>query len=240
MIVAKLTVGFDRGAVRNTKEDIVRIDDAAPNNVTGNIVSEGGRTADGGIIRGLGTHYVSEEARATAERCEAEERRIRSAFNRTFVAAPIPGVYLLPDRHSGATLLASLAPSSEVAVRCAVYDLSPHGTLPPAEIAEWTERVKKQLAAVPLGRAENAAAEGLDILDRLAACPVLAEETRLKLRELIAGARIEKIQRVDFKRRLGEIKLDVVVIGAPQAAPRRGRVAKPAATPSSTQPVAAV
>ena len=84
------------------------------------------------------------------------------------------------------------------------------------------DRLRNQLGKVPLGRGKSATAEGLDVLDKLAACPVLAEETAKGLRELIAATRLDRVDRVEFKRRLAEMPLDVAIgPHRPPSQPRR-------------------
>lgn len=219
MIVAKLTVSFDRGARANRAVDL-------------GLDAEPSQTADGGLVRGLGTHYVSAEEMERVKDCEAEDRRIRGEFTKAFLASPIPGLYVVPSRTAAENALAALSPAPNVSARVAVYVLAPSGNaLPDAETAEWADRVSKQLARAPLGRGQFANAEGLGVLAKLAACPVLSAETRTALGELLSAARLERVTRVDFKRKLGELSVSLDVGAA--VAPRRVRpVAVPDGVPA--------
>ena len=131
MIVARLRVSYDRGTERNAPDDLGL--DAEPET-----------TRTGGQIRGLGSHWRSDEARQQAAACAAEERRVRAIFARNFVRAPLPGLFVLPTRRSAYELLASLEILPELSVGLSVYDLSPAEALPPEEVREWREKIEEQ------------------------------------------------------------------------------------------------
>lgn len=212
MIVGRLTMSFDRGTQCNQAEDV-----GLP--VTPNT------TPSGGEIRGLGTHFRSPEAKEFATRCQIEEGRINRAMTRQFMRSPIPGLYVLPDRRAGERFLNEIVPSSEVNARCVVYDLTPGEDLPEAELAEWVKRIQNQIATAPLGRAQGASAEGLSVIERLIECPVLAESTRNELTSLVAQAKIETINRVEFKRKIAKVQLKLdTTLEERTVAPRRAPV----------------
>lgn len=221
MIVGRLTISYDRGVARNAASDV-------------NLDAEPTTTPDGGIVRGLGTHYRSQEARDNAMAWSAAERKVRLEFSRSFMSSPLPGVYVLPDRDAGRLLLQSLEIPLAVQARVSVYDLSPDGDLPPAEVAEWVERIRRQLDDLPLGRGKETSAAGLKAMESLIACPVLSEDTRNALSGLIAETRLASVERVEFKRRLADIPLTVSI--APVIAPRRPSLVRDLA-PDAAEPV---
>lgn len=224
MKVGRLTCSFDRGLVRNQARDV-------------GLNTQPTETPSGGPVCGLGTHYRSVEARENAKRWETEERRVRIEFARRFMASPIPGLFVLPERDAGDKLLRSLDVDPNVKIRCVPYDLDPGTDLPTAEVEEWASRIRNQLEAAPLGRGKEAGKQGLEVLDNLAACPVLSKETAQVIRDLVNQARLGQVDRIDFKRRISEINLGVVVgeqeIVVP---PRKVNVEIPEEIPAETAP----
>ncbi|KKK89076.1 hypothetical protein LCGC14_2736740 [marine sediment metagenome] len=96
MIVARLHISYDRGTARNNAPDLGL--DSVPE-----------KTSDGtGLVRGLGSHYRSEEARTEAKRLAKEEARVRTEFRRSFMAAAMAA------RKAGAesARLSGLAPNA--------------------------------------------------------------------------------------------------------------------------------
>ena len=228
MIVARLHISYDRGTARNNAPDLGL--DSVPE-----------KTSDGtGLVRGLGSHYRSEEARNEATRFAKEEARIRTEFRRSFMAAPMDGYYILPEADAGRELLASLDVDPGVTVGCSEWVIETSGEeRPPEELIEWGDKVKRQIADVPLGRSKVPDAGGLKLLERLASCPVLDDSTRDEIMSLIKDAKIEAITRVELKR---ELKILDVKVGIPTV-PRRVPVAAavPAAlagldAPTATKP----
>ena len=216
MIVGRLCITYPRGLKSNKAKDVGL--SSVPTN-----------TEDGGVVRGLGTHFTSEEAKERVKDCEKYEYQIRSTFKENFVSAPIPSMFILPDRYAGEQCLNRItrAIGSELrglAISCRVvtYDLGIIDELPSAEVQEWKDRIKRQLTLAPLGRAKDAKASGLGILESLASCPVLAEETRTSLNDLIGLARLGTLDRLDFKRQIELIDVEVDV--GPVVAPRRAEV----------------
>jgi len=208
MIIAKLTITFDRGVASNKAQDI-------------GLETQPTSTQDGGVVRGLGTHFRDEAARLAATERSTEEQRIRTAFKREFLASPIPGTYVLPSTGTGADLLTRLGVRPDIDARVCEYELAAtNEALPPGELREWSERVKAQVDTVPLGRGKTAGEEGLGILERLASCPLLADETRNALQGIIAEARLERIDRIEVKRRIEvlDVQVDLAAL-APRRAP---------------------
>lgn len=218
MLVCKLTISFDRGIARNDPKDV-------------GLDTEPVKTTDGeGLVRGLGTHYRNEEAKTRAEACEAEDRRIRRGYAAEFVRSPIEGLYVVPNREAPRALLTHLAPSADVKVRVSVFNLSSDGAMETDEMKEWQDRIRRQFDKdARLGKEKFAAEDGLATLTRLAECPVLAVETREELLNLIQAARLEKVERKEFKRRIAS--MDLRIDATPAVGPRRVGLSRPAATP---------
>lgn len=196
MIVARISMSFDRGVERNRPEDV-------------GLPVEPAETPTGGKICGLGTHFTSQEAEAFAKVCQIEEGRVNRLISREFVRSPIPGLYVLPDRNAGRRFLEKIEPLAAVNARCVVYDLTPGESLPQAELDEWKKRIQAQFTTAPLGRGQGAAQEGLEIIERLAACPLLDRTTRDKVLSLVAQAKIEQIDRVEFRRQIAELDVQI-------------------------------
>jgi len=213
MIIGKLTIGFDRGTATNQAADLG--------------LSTAPKETDAGlIVRGLGTHYRSASAREEAKERANEEGRIRAAFKRAFIGSPIPGTYVLPSEGAGTRLLSELDPPvrADVNARIAEYVLEPT-VLPPAEVSEWADRIQKQLSALPFGRGQGrdwagtqGGLSGLKLLEGLAKCPVIGDETRDELLQLIADSKLQKLDRVQLKRKLAQVQVEVE---ASPVAPRR-------------------
>jgi len=198
LIVGRLHVSFDRGTRGNKASDL-------------GLETRPTRTEAGGLVRGLGTHYRSEEARAAATVFAKEEARIRNEFRMSFVSSPLLGVYILPERGAGRALLETLNVDPAVGACVSEYELGVSESLPPVEIAEWAARVKRQITDVPLGKAKYAdeGSEGLVTLEKLAECPVLDDETSEALLRLIAAAKLRSISRVELKRAIADIDVQV-------------------------------
>lgn len=207
MIVARLHISYDRGTQRNKAEDL-------------GLDQEPEETKDGGLVRGLGSHYRSPEARAEAQRLAKEEQRIRTEFRRSFMAAPMDGYYVVPSEGAGQELLATLDVDGAVNVAVSEWVIrTTQEERPPEEIREWGEKVKRQIADVPLGRSKTPDADGLLLLERLANCPVLGDDTRDEILALIRDAKLEAITRVELKRELKVLDVKVGVPSAPRRAP---------------------
>ncbi len=227
MIVGRLSVSFDRGVSTNKAPDLGL--EQAPD-----------RTEDGKLVRGLGTHYRSDEAKATAKELAKQEGQIREAFRRAFLSSSIPGFYVLPESGAGRELLSKLTFDARINAHVSEYQIALNDRLPPVEITEWASRVKRQLTDVPLGKSTDPAAEGLVTLESLAMCPALDDETSETLLGLIADAKLQAITRVELRREIKAMKVGVSFSAKPrrvkaQAAakpdgkalkPRRGAKAK--------------
>jgi hypothetical protein len=206
IVIGHLSISYDRGIARNKPEDVGLPD-----------MPE--ETGDGGIVRGLGSHWRSKEDRDLVKARSNEENRIRNAFSRAFVRAPFEGTFIQNERGEGQTFLYQLDPPvrADVQVSVAEYVLGVV-TQTPEDVRDWSDRVMRQLRAVPLGRGSKVSDEGLAALARLVDCPIIDEQSRDVLRGLIEDARLELVDRVDFKRRLAKVQVEV---GVEKVEPRR-------------------
>lgn len=212
MIVGRISMSFDRGVARNQATDV---------GLPGTPVY----TPEGGEIRGLGTHFISPEAKVFAEKCTAEEARIRRSLDRKLMRSPIPGLYVLNDVNQGKRILEELSPIPEVQARCVTYNLTSGESMPDAELTDWIERIKAQMKMIPTGkgRGKSVSSEGLEVASELAKCPILSEETKNNLLSIVAKARLDSIDKLEFKRQIAELEItiDTDDTAMEPAAPRR-------------------
>lgn len=214
MLIAKLTIGYDRGLALNDETDLKNEALALP----GSILTRGATTKDGKIIRGLGTHYRSDADMILVKQRDADANRIRAEFRKRFLATPIDGLYVVPKAGVARAFINGTAYRSDLTVRVTEFELASPQGLDSGELTEWANRIKKQLSSVSLGRTKEADEDGLRALETLASCPVLKSETGTRIKELVAQLRNEKITRVELKRNLQT--LDVQIEQAPLA-PRK-------------------
>lgn len=210
MLICKLTISYDRGLARNDEKDLAQ--------EAGGVLGRGATTADGKIIRGLGTHFRSKEDADLVGERDKEARRIYRAFRERFLTTPIDGLYAVPEPGVAASYLDELNVQLGLKVRVTEFALTTNGDLDAAEIAEWSRRVKNQLIGVQLGRKKDIDENGLSALATLANCPVISQETKTTILNLVEGVRTQKVTRVELKRNLE--KLDVK-LDAKQLSPRR-------------------
>jgi len=178
---------------------------------------------DGKIVRGLGTHFASQEAKERFDRLTAEANVIRNKFNEHFLRTPIESTFVIGVRGEAKAFIASLPVNPDIEVSVFEFELgSASGDLDEKEMKEWSVRVKAQLTRVPLGRGEEADQDGLAALETLAGCPVLSQETAARIRLMVSEVRVGKMTRTDLKR---GISLLDVAMDQTSLAPRRTPVA---------------
>lgn len=215
MLIAKLTIGYDRGLALNDENDL-KAGEGAQQAL---IAHKGFRTADGKVIRGLGTHYRSDADMELVKERDADANRIRTEFRKRFLATPIDGLYVVPSRGIARGFITGLGHRDDINVRVTEFELASPDGLDGGELTEWANRIKNQLSSVSLGRSKEADEDGLRALETLAGCPVLKKETGTRIKELVAALRAEKITRVELKRNLQT--LDVQIEQGPLLSPRR-------------------
>lgn len=218
MRIAKLVISYDRGLERNDETDL-------KGNETSTVSSKGTQTADGKIIRGLGTHFKSQRDQELVKTRDQIASKIRQAFRERFVATSIDGCYVLNSAGEGKSFIDDLGAelneqlnTFNVGVRVQEFDLVTEG-LDTGEIRAWSDRIRNQLAAVQLGRKKEIDDEGLNALVTLSNCPLLSDSTGNRIRELVAAVRENKITRIEVRRSLAE--MDVEIDQGPIMAPRR-------------------
>lgn len=217
MNIAKLTISFDRGLAHNDERDI-KVTEGAQ------IAFRGFKTTDGKIIRGLGTHYESEAIRDLVQERNKDASRIYQEFRARFLATPLEGVYVVNRRGEAAGFVKSLIYRDDIKVYVTEFELTSPGELNTSELHAWGVKIQRQLSSVSLGRSKEADESGLKALESLASCPILKKETGTRIKELVADLRASKITRIELKRNLET--LDVQIEQSPlRLEPRRADLA---------------
>ncbi len=214
MNICKLTISYDRGVSLNKQDDLTVSIDGSKQAIAG----RGTKTADGKVIRGIGSHFRSEAEAALVKERDFAAREIYQAFRKTFLAAPIEGLYFVPERGQAKAFIKTLEVRSDMRVSVSEFELTAPSDLEQAEMAAWGHRIKNQLASISLGRKAEADAAGLDALVALSKCPMLQKSTGDRIRSLVEAVRCQKMERVDLKRQLETL---VVNVDAETLAPRR-------------------
>lgn len=212
MRIAKLTISYERGLSRNSQKDL-----------GDQVNSRGFETEDGKIIRGLGTHFKSALDRDLIKERDREAGRIRAAFRERFLVTPIDGLYIVGAAGVARDFLISLDVRLDIKTRVSEFELTTPEELASGEVIEWGERIQRQLSSVSLGRKKEINESGLTALEALSKCPILAKKTGALIRNLVGLVRSEKIDRVELKRRIEN--LDVEIDQGPLLAPRRAPAA---------------
>lgn len=207
MLIAKLRVSLkDAGILYNNSTDL------ETDKGRGTVLK------DGKVLRGLGTSFRSLEAKERYDKLVAEANGIRVKFGQRFLRTPLDSTFVLNRRGEGKEFAAQFAGSPDIEVYVTELELGAQESLDEKEMKDWSDRVKEQLKRVPLGRGEEADADGLEALVTLAGCPVLARETAERIRAMVDEVKVGKMNRTDLKR--GISLLDVQLDQAPLLAPR--------------------
>lgn len=219
MLIAKLTISYDRGTALNKQQDLV--DGVASPEQVRQIASRGHKTADGKVLRGLGSHFRSEADADLVKQRDFAAREIYTAFRSKFIAAPIEGLYFVPKQGEAKKFISGLQVRDDMQVRVSEFELSAPSDLEQAEMAAWAQRIKNQLSSISLGRSKEADAAGLEALVSLAGCPVLQKGTADRIRELVSMVKDGRIERVEIKRHLEKLNVQVETSTlAPRRAPK--------------------
>lgn len=220
MLIAKLTISYDRGVALNRPEDL-KVEDAEGKKPAAEIAERGHKTADGKVLRGLGSHFRSEADAELVKLRDANAREIYTAFRSRFMAAPIEGLYFVEKGGEAKKFVAGLEVRDDMRVYVSEFELSAPSDLEQAEMAAWSKRIKNQLSSISLGRSKEADEAGLDALVALAGCPVLQKGTSDRIRELVSMVKDGRMERVEIKRHLEKLNVSVnTETLAPRAAPR--------------------
>ena len=209
MLIAKLTISYDRGVALNKPADLIASDLKPSDQATGIVAERGSKTYDGKILRGLGSHFRSEaDAQLVGER-DKEARRIYRAFRERFLSTPIDGLYAVPGKGLAKKFLDGLDVRVDLRVRVSEFEITTNGDMDAAEISEWSKRIKNQLSSISLGRSKEIDENGLDALLTLSSCPLIGRETAKAVKELVEGVRIQKINRVELRRSLETMTVEI-------------------------------
>lgn len=200
MLIAKLSVGIkDIGIHFNSAAEL------------GTDKGRGTVLPSGQVVRGLGTHFKDKESKERYETLVREANDIRNRFNRQFMRTPIEGTFVIPMPGQAKFFVDSQPHSGDLQVSVVEFELrATGGSMTAMEMSDWGQRVKNQLLAVPLGRGETLNMTGVVAIETLAACPVMASETRDRILSLTRQLRDGLITRKDFKRLLEmlQVKMD--------------------------------
>lgn len=211
MRVARLTISFDHGLCRNKAEDVIEADnDGEAQFKASQVHDKGSKTRDGKIIRGLGTHFKSEEDFLLSQERGREAAKIRKAFKNKFVVSPLEGVYFMPKAGEGHRFIETMIIRDDIEVRVTEYNLTSAAEMEAAELRDWSERIRRQFSAISLGRKKaEVSEEGLSQILSLTDCPVLSPKTADTIRDLVQMIRAEKIDKVQLKRRFKEMDFEI-------------------------------
>lgn len=180
-------------------------------------VGRGSVLADGKVVRGLGTHFDSKESEERFNRLTSKSNAIRDQFNLRFARFLFDGTYVVKPGEGREFAKQFVSEQPDITVDVFEYDVT--GDSDERELSIWSGRIKEQFKRAKLGRGEDVDEDGLKALETLAGCPVLAAATRDRVLEMVAQVRAGKIDRVELKRGIG--LLDVQVDGD-QLSVRRG------------------
>ena len=208
MNIAKLTISYDRGVSLNKPDDLL-VQDAEKKSIDAHVAERGYKTADGKVLRGLGSHFRSEADAELVKERDAAAREIYSAFRKSFLAAPIEGLYFVPERGQAKTFISKLEVRDDMRVSVSEFELTAPSDLEQAEMQAWGTRIKNQLASISLGRKKEADEDGLNALLALSKCPMLKKSTGDSIRSLVEAVRCQKINVVDVKRSLDKLVINV-------------------------------
>lgn len=219
MLIAKLTISYDRGVAMNRERDVKEALDLVNAETPAEPKPKTNEDANKPLIRGLGTHYRSAADAELVKQRDFAARGIYNAFRQRFIAAPIDGLYFVEKAGEAKTFVNGLEGVREdMQVRVSEFELSAPQDLEQAEMNAWAKRIKNQLSSISLGRSKDVDEEGLGALLALAKCPVLKKETATRIKNMVGDLRSQKITRVELKRNIE--KLDVQLETA-TLAPRR-------------------
>lgn len=212
MFIAKLSVGIgDSGIAYNSGKEL------------GTDKNRGAVLEDGKVVRGLGTHFASLEAKQRFDKLTAESTGIRDKFNRRFLRMAIDSVFVISRRGEAKEYAASIVVSDPaITVGVMEFEIGNAGDeLGEKEMKEWSSRVKEQLKRIPLGRSDEVDADGLEALATLATCPVLAKATAEKILRLVNEAKLGRVGRSDLKRGIAllDVEMDQSTLLAPRGRP---------------------
>jgi len=197
MRIAKLTVSIGSSGIAYNSSQELKTDKA-----------RGSVLEDGKVVRGLGTHFASKEAQERYDKLIARSNEIRGEFARKFGRFILPSTFVV-NKAGDAAKFAEQYSNERPDIIVDVSELNTDGELGERELQEWASSLKDQLKRTPLGRGKDVADEGIQTLKALLECPVIAESTRTSLQNFILQAEAGKMTRVDLKRNISLLKVEV-------------------------------
>lgn len=174
---------------------------------------------DGKVVRGLGTHFASLEAKERYDRLTSRSNAIRTEFNNRFGRGPFDGTYIVNPGEGKA--FAQKFESDKPDVDVSVFEYDIQGNPDAKELEEYCLRLKNQLKQVPLGRGQDADEEGLAALELLSKCPMFAKDTADSIQRMVSEVRVGKMNRTDLKRGISllQVNMEAEVLMAPRGRP---------------------
>lgn len=210
MLIAKLRVSIKDAGIKYNNSSDLETDK-----------TRGAVLKDGGVLRGLGTHFTSPEAKARYDKLVAEANAIRVEFGQRFLRTPLESTFVLSRRGEGKEFATKFGGNPDIEVYVTELELGAQESLDEKDMKDWADRVKEQLKRVPLGRGEEADADGLAALETLAGCPVLGQATADRIRLMVSEVKVGKMNRTDLKRGISllNVELDQGPLLAPRSRP---------------------
>lgn len=176
---------------------------------------------DGKVVRGLGTHFASQEAKERFDKLTARANEIRTIFGNKFGRGPLKGTYIISKLGEALEFIRQFESEQVAGTVVTVDEYNLNGSLSERTLIDWAARNKDALKRVPLGGKKEASDEGIMALEALAACPALAQETRDAVLRMASEARVGSLTRVDLKRGISllDVSMDKSVLMAPRSRP---------------------
>lgn len=216
MIIARLFVGLgDTGIRYNKKEEI------------GTDKGKGTVLENGGVLRGLGTHFASQADKERYDQLVKQSNEVRTAFLERFVrVALFDSTFVISEIGEGKRFAEQLRRDKNIDHRVEIDVLemvfSDVGEgISDKHLAEWATAISDQLKRIPLGRKKDTvSSDGLNALEHLADCPALDKNTAGEIRQLIARYRLQNFDKEDFKRSVAliNVKVNKDVLSGPKRA----------------------
>ena len=123
--------------------------------------------------------------------------------------SPFDSIFVISERGEARTFVDQMEQTEELEVCVTEMELGKDGSLDAREMEEWTARVKTQFKRIPLGRGEEVDEEGLQALDSLSKCPVISQAVGEAIRGMIQQVRVGSMKRMDFKRNIQSMELEL-------------------------------
>lgn len=213
MLIARIEVGLGNTEIKyNRSEEL------------GTAATRGTVLNDGSVVRGIGTHFASREAKERYDNLTRDQLKVRVALAERFVRVHFfKSSFIINQLGEAKAFVEDFIRTNNIDASIKVDILEGNfeveGGISDKHLADWTETVKDQLERVQLGRKKGQVnREALDALESLADCPALSTETAGALRKLVGEFRAGSIRKDDFQRSISliEVKMDATVLSGPK------------------------